>query len=109
LRDLERSWRAKLELNPGKTKTAFFTTNQYNFKYTPKRDLNGVQLRKESKPVYLGITALVTELRYRSHISDAEAKSRMKLNVMRSIAGREQGRISVLFENDISSCTETSS
>jgi len=93
----------KLELNPGKTKTAFFTTNRHNFKNIPKRDLNGVQLRKESNPVYLGITELVSELRYRSHISDSEAKSTMKLNVMRSIAGREQGRISVLFENDISS------
>ena len=51
-KDLEKlyEWSSelKLELNPGKI-------NQHNFKYTPKRDLNGVQLKKESNPVYLGI------------------------------------------------------
>lgn len=78
-------------MNPGNRKPAFFTTNRHNFKYTPKIDLYGVQLKKKSNPVYLGIK-LNTEQRYRSHISDMEAKGRKKLNqVMRSIAGMEWG------------------
>ena len=80
----ERSSELKLELNPGKTKTAFFTTNQHNYKYTPKIDLNGVQLKKESNPVYLGIK-LDTELRCRSHIYQTR---RRRPEALRSIAGR---------------------
>jgi len=74
-KDLEKlnEWTSelKLKLNPGKTKTAFFTTNRHNFKNTPKIDLNGVQLKKESNPVHLEIK-LDTEPQYtyKSHISD---------------------------------------
>ena len=69
-KDLERlyEWSSelKLELNPGRTNTAFFTTNRHNFKYTLKIDGNSVQLKKESNSVYLGIK-LNTELRYIYH------------------------------------------
>ena len=53
----------KLELNPGETKTAFFTTNRRNFKYKPNVKLNNNTLNNE---VYLGVL-LDTKLRLGKH------------------------------------------
>ena len=57
----------KLELNPHKTKTSFYTTS-FDFKCKPNICLNNVVLEKEVNPVYLG-NILNTELRFGPHIA----------------------------------------
>jgi Reverse transcriptase (RNA-dependent DNA polymerase) len=88
LKDYFRTW--KLKPNPAKTEVACFHLSNKLANYRLDVSFDGVQLRHNEHPQYLGVT-LDRSLTFKSHIRKTAAKVKTRANVVQCLAGSSWG------------------
>ena len=86
----EWSTAAKLQLNLDKCETAFFSNSTREAKWEPDVRIDGVQLKVNTTPKFLGVT-FDRSLSFRPHINDVCTKVARRCRMLNAIASRSWG------------------